>query len=45
MKGIIEVMELNNIKNRSVERYSIYYKNMVIIDNALKWFGYLKEKN
>ena len=43
-KGIIEVMELNSIKDRDVACYSISCKNMNNIDNVLKWLGNLKEK-
>ena len=42
--GIIEVMELNSIKDRDVACYSISCKNMNNIDNVLKWLGNLKEK-
>ena len=34
-KGIIEVMELNSIKDRDIACYSISCKNMNNIDNVL----------
>ena len=43
-KGIIEVMELDNINDRDVSCYSISCKNMKNIDNVLRWLGNLKEK-
>ena len=43
-KGIIDVMELKDIKDRVVACYSISCKNMKNIDNVLKWLGNLNEK-
>ncbi len=43
-KGIIDAMELNNIKDRTVACYSISCKNMNNIDTALKWLSDVQVK-
>ena len=42
--GIIQAMELSNIKDRIVACYSISYKNVNNIDNVLKWLSNVKAK-
>ncbi len=42
---IIDIMELRNIKDRSVGCYSISAKNIVNIDVTLKWLSNLKRRN
>ena len=43
-KGIIDAMELNSIKDRTVACYSISCKNMNNIDTALKWLSDVQVK-
>ena len=42
---IIDIMDLKNIKDRTVGCYSISAKNIVNIDVTLKWLSNLKRRN
>ena len=42
--GLIEAMDLNSIKDRTVACYSISCKNMVNIENVMKWLSNIKTK-
>ncbi len=43
-KELIENMDLNSIKDRVVACYSISCKNMVNIENVLRWLSNIKKK-
>ena len=43
-KGLIEAMDLNSIKDRTVACYSISCKNNVNIENVMKWLSNIKTK-
>lgn len=43
-KDLIEAMDLSSIKDRVVACYSISCKNMVNIENVLKWLSNIKKK-
>jgi len=43
-ENIIKSMDLGNIKDRVVACYSISCKNMVNIDNVLKWLNNVKKR-
>ena len=43
-KSLIEAMDLNSIKDRVVACYSISCKNMINIENVLKWLSNIKKK-
>ena len=43
-KGLIEAMDLNSIKDRTVACYSISCKNMINIENVMKWLSNIKNK-
>lgn len=44
-KGLIEAMDLIAIKDRVVGCYSISCKNMVNIENVIKWLSKIKKNN
>ncbi len=44
-KNLIASLDLNSIKDRVVACYSISCKNMVNIENVLKWLSNVKNKS
>jgi ADP-ribosylation factor-like protein 8 len=44
-QSLIAGMDLGNIKDRTVACYSISCKNMVNIDNVIKWLSNIKVKS